>query len=129
MIKTTTPRLSRSKNEIVEFYDRLKKIYLMDEPVTCSRRESKRIRVTVPICISTMDEDGTIYHQQAISRDVSRHGIGMVCPNPIGREYALLTIQPTVGPVFDVLARVVHSKEVGYYYHVGLEFMTHGESQ
>lgn len=104
------------------FYSDLKRFFLMDHP---GSRRSERINVTIPVIVSSLDEqDGcpAVTHY-AISRDLSNEGIGLVMSNPVGREIVLLSIQPPNGAMFDIQARVIHCEEIGYYHHVGLEFI------
>lgn len=116
---------SRTNSELIEFYDRLKCFYLMEKPAPQgSRRKSERLELTMPVSVNYIDGDSA-ESECAISRDLSELGIGLVMHNPIRRNEVLLTLRPWDGDDFIVLAKVVFCEEVGYYYHVGLEFVTH----
>ena len=97
----------------------------MDDP----NRRSERISVTIPVVVSSLDKVGSApaITNFAISRDISKEGIGLVTTNPIGRDKVLLKIQPPKCIPFEVAAKVVHTTQIGYYYHVGLEFLVSDE--
>lgn len=111
----------RQDEEVSRFYSDLRTFFLMDEP----NRRSERISVTIPVVVSSLDEvDSTpAITNYAISRDLSQEGIGLVMSNPIGRDQVILEIQPPGCPSFEIVANVIHSTQVGYYYHVGMEFV------
>lgn len=111
----------RQDAEVNAFYSDLKTFFLMDDP----NRRSERINVTIPVIVSSLDEIDAVPAEThyAISRDLSKEGIGLVMSNPISRDQVVLTIQPPGTPMFDVVADVVHCTLVGCYYHVGLEFV------
>jgi hypothetical protein len=117
-------RLSKEVNALV---DEIEEVYMLDRPRRCDddRREMERMSVTIPLVVTPLDDRlrPLAYHHQAITRDISRKGVGLVTTSPVRPSFVLLTFEPCRGRSMSVMGRVVYCKEVGYYFQVGCEFL------
>ncbi len=88
------------------------------------RRAVERMAVTIPVSITPLDDEfkPCNYQLNAITRDLSSKGVGLVSTSPIARNFVVLTFEPFQGNSFEVLAKVAYCKDLGYYFQVGCEF-------
>ena len=112
--------------QVDSFVKQIESAYLLDRPRKngSERREVERLTVTMPVEITPLDEhqQPLSYQLNAITRDLSSKGVGLVATSPVAQEFVLLTFQPFQGNSFHVLAKVVYSNDLGYYFQVGCEF-------
>lgn len=115
-----------SPEHIHSFVNEIESTYLLDRPrkIGTERRAVERMAVTMPVGITPLDEQlkPSNYELNAITRDLSSKGVGLVSNSPIAREYVLLTFQPFQGNSFDVVAKVIYCNDLGYYFQIGCEF-------
>jgi hypothetical protein len=128
LISDLDPSFSATREQLNELVHNLRAAYLLDEPhrFAGDRRVTKRFNVTIPVEITLLDDQlqPIGYSCQAITRDVSIKGIGIVSYSPIGRQYVMLTLKPHVGEERRAVARVVYQNEIGYYHQIGCEFIS-----
>ena len=127
MKSTTQTDSHRLTDNVRSFVNELMTVYMLDRPISYEndRREVERMSLTMPVRITTLHEDSQAanYIHHGITRDISFKGLGLVTSDPIRPGTVLLTMQPCRGEPFDVMARVVYCKELGYYFQVGCEFL------
>jgi hypothetical protein len=115
-----------SPKHIHSFVNEIESMYLLDTPrkIGTERRTVERLAVTMPVRITPLDDQlkPLSYELNAITRDLSSKGVGLVSTSPIAREYVLLTFQPFQGNSFDVVAKVIYCNDLGYYFQIGCEF-------
>lgn len=123
----TTAPVKLSPEQIKARVAEVAKAYFLDCPQADGdeRRQTPRHQLTIPVLLQPLEESGThlSHKHQAISRDISYRGIGLVTANPVRPGDYRLTIQPFSSEEFDVAARVSYCNGVGYYYEVGFEFI------
>ena len=123
----TTAPVKLSPEQIQARVSEVAKAYFLDCPQADDddRRQTQRHQVTIPVVLQPLEESAShqSHKHQAISRDISYRGIGLVTANPVRPGDYRLTIQPFSSAEFDVAARVSYCNGVGYYYEVGLEFL------
>ena len=117
----------KSTNQISEFMKQVEAIYLLEyaKTIGVERRNSKRMPITMPVCVTELDEhfQPTDYQHHAVTRDISTTGVGLVTTNPIGRKVVELTFQPYQGQSFSTIAETIYCNEHGYYFQVGFQFV------
>ena len=119
--------IQRTAEQIRTFVRDIEAIYLMDRPTNClvERRTVERTSVTLPVGITLLDENHQPQHYcyEAISRDISAKGIGLVTTSPISNRFVQLKIEPCRHEPFEVIAKVVYCNDLGYYFQIGCEFV------
>ena len=115
-----------SAQQIRSFVNEIESTYLLDRPgnIGTEQREVERLTVTMPVSITPLDENKQplSYELNAITRDLSCKGVGLVATSPVAQDYVMLTLQPFHGKSFDVIAKVIYCNDLGYYFQVGCEF-------
>lgn len=116
-----------SAQQLEDFVRRIQRTYMLDRPLRhgVERRVVQRMNLTMPLVVRPLDENMRPmgYQHQAITRDISQKGVGMVTTNPVGHRFVLLTFEPLHSEPFQVVGKVVHCNECGYYYQSGCEFI------
>lgn len=115
-----------SPDNIRSFVNAIESTYLLDRPrkIGTERRSVERLAVTMPVGIKPLDEQlrPLSYELNAITRDLSTKGVGLVSTSPIPQESVLLTFHPFQGNPFAVVAKVIYCNDLGYYFQIGCEF-------
>lgn len=126
IVKPTTSRF-QSSSEMATFFDKVQTNYLLESPrvLGVERRGAERIEVTMPLNVVALDSSfrplDLQYH--AITRNMSKTGVGLVTNSPIGHQYLRLNFNPFDGSTFEAIARVIYCNEIGYYFQIGCEFI------
>lgn len=115
-----------SPEQVQSWVTEIESTYLLDKPrkIGMERRAAERLVVTMPVSISPLDDDlkpGS-YQLNAITRDLSVKGVGLVATSPIARDYVALTFEPFQGDSFEIIAKVIYCNDLGYYFQIGCEF-------
>ena len=117
-----------TQQQVHSFVENMKRAYLWDGPMDSEndRRAVERMIVTMPVTLTPLDDEFRPlgYQFEAISRDLSCAGIGMMTTNPLGKYRVLLTLRPYQGEPFNVMAEISYCNDHGYYFQVGCKFLT-----
>ena len=112
--------------DIRKFVSQVSNNYLLDRPHKhgTERRSAQRLAVTMPATVIPLDKhfEPMDYKVNAISRDLSSLGIGLVTTSPLMEGNVLVSIEPYFSDAFTVPARVVYCTDLGYYFQIGCEF-------
>lgn len=119
--------ITKSTEQVHEFIKDIEQAYLLEctRRIGVERRSDERMDVTMPVRVTALNDnfEPLDYQYHAVTRNMSRSGVGLVTTNPIGRSHVLLTFEPYHGEIFTVVAKVIYCKEVGYYFQIGCEFV------
>ena len=112
--------------EVKAFVEQLAREYFLDGP---DRRSEPRLRVTLPVSIGPLTEEMTLvgYRVRGVTRDISEHGIGLVCQDPLAAKFITLQLSSPRVTEIDLIAEVLRCRPVGYYFDVGCRFVYSGE--
>ena len=83
--------------------------------------DEQQVSVSVRLLDDHLHELGTSL--EAVTRDISSDGIGLVCEQPIAAEYIRVQLTTPKGEPMDVLANVRHCSPDGQRYHVGVSIV------
>lgn len=119
-----SPELSNAAagaSEVKAFVDQLAREYFLDGP---DRRAEPRLRVTMPVSVAPLTEEMIPlgYRVRGVTRDISEHGIGLVCQDPVAAKYIMLKLASPQVAEIEVIAEVLRCRPVGYYFDVGCGF-------
>ena len=112
-----------SQELIALFVEDLAREYFADGP---DRRSEPRYRMTLPVQVQPLDDQmqpvGDVF--RAVTRDISAHGIGLVCQDPTAARHLMLQLQTPMHDHITVAIEVLRCQPVGFYYDIGGRFVT-----
>ena len=108
---------------IASFVEDLARQYFADSP---DRRSEPRYRMTLPVRVQPLDAQMRAVGDEfrAVTRDISAHGIGLVCQDPTAARYLMLQLETTTLEPITVAVEVLRCQPVGFYYDIGGRFVT-----
>jgi hypothetical protein len=114
--------VAESSKEVGQFVDELAREYLLDVP---ERRSEPRYSITMPVIAEAADADFCPVGRKlrAVTRDLSRGGIGLICQDPLDCNLIVRLVSPR-GNLLRVKARMLRCEPNGFYFDVGCEFVT-----
>ncbi|MFT7634221.1 MAG: hypothetical protein ACI87E_005280 [Mariniblastus sp.] len=124
--KNQAPASFVSDEEIYTFVNHLKSLHDDLQPTVVDRRSVSRCDINVVVDLIRLNEELTPTGEpfQAMSKNISNTGIGLLMTERLDCELVLIRIHAPDRSTLTIKGRVIYTKKYGPYDGVGLQFIT-----